>query len=280
MLSLLSPAKLNLFLHITGRRADGYHNLQTVFQLLHFGDQLDFALIDEDTIKLSPELPGVPIESNLIRRAARVLWPYKKTSQGISIQLEKRLPMGGGIGGGSSNAATTLIALNHLWQCNLNKAELAQIGLGLGADVPVFVRSQTAWAEGVGEKLEPIDLPAKWFVVVQPNCHVSTAAVFSHKDLTRDTPAIKVAAFLEGGGHNDCQPLVRKLYPEVNECLQWLEDAGYQPRMTGTGACVFVSFDDQQSAIEAQKKVTASGMNNFVAQGINRSPSYDLLPDH
>lgn len=280
MLSLLSPAKLNLFLHITGRGSDGYHQLQTVFQLLNYGDRLDFELIDEDTIKLSPELPDVPVESNLITRAARALWHYRKTSQGISIQLEKRLPMGGGIGGGSSNAATTLVALNHLWQCHLGLDKLAQIGLSLGADVPVFVRGQTAWAEGIGEKLEAIDLPAKWFLVVQPNCHVSTAAVFSHKDLTRDTPAIKVAAFLEGGGHNDCQPLVRKLYPEVNECLQWLEDAGYQPRMTGTGACVFVSFDDQQSAIEAQKKVTASGMNNFVAQGINRSPSYDLLPDH
>lgn len=280
MLSLLSPAKLNLFLHITGRRADGYHQLQTLFQLLDYGDQLDFELLDEDDLQLIPELPGVAFENNLIIRAAKALLPYRKKLCGVRIELQKRLPMGGGIGGGSSNAATTLVALNHLWQCDFSLDQLVQTGLQLGADVPVFIRGRTAWAEGVGEQLEAIDLPAKWFLVVQPDCQVSTAAIFSHKDLTRDTPAIKVAAFLEGGGHNDCQSLVRKLYPEVNKCLQWLEDAGYQPRMTGTGACVFVCFDDQQSAVEAQKKITASGMNNFVAQGINRSPLFDLLPDH
>jgi 4-diphosphocytidyl-2-C-methyl-D-erythritol kinase len=280
MLSLLSPAKLNLFLHITGRRADGYHQLQTLFQLLNYGDQLDFELLDEDDLQLFPALPGVAFENNLIIRAAKALLPYRKKPYGVNIELQKRLPLGGGIGGGSSNAATTLVALNHLWQCQLSVDQLAQAGLQLGADVPVFIRGRTAWAEGVGEQLEAIDLPAKWFLVVQPDCQVSTATIFSHKDLTRDTPAIKVAAFLEGGGRNDCQSLVRKLYPEVNKCLQWLEDAGYQPRMTGTGACVFVSFDDQQSAVEAQKKVTASGMNNFIAQGINRSPLYDFLPDH
>lgn len=280
MLSLLSPAKLNLFLHITGRRADGYHQLQTVFQLLNYGDQLDFTLIDQPEIQLTPELPDVPFEKNLIVRAARALLPYKKIVQGIQIKLEKRLPMGGGIGGGSSNAATTLVALNHLWQCQLPTEKLAQIGLALGADVPVFVRGRTAWAEGVGEKLEAIDLAANWFLVVQPDCHVSTAEIFSHKDLTRDTPAIKVAAFLEGGGHNDCQPLVRRLYPEVNRCLQWLEDTGYQPRMTGTGACVFVCFNNQQTAVEAQQKIATTGMKNFIAQGINYSPSYNLLTDH
>jgi 4-diphosphocytidyl-2-C-methyl-D-erythritol kinase len=280
MLSLLSPAKLNLFLHITGRRADGYHQLQTVFQLLNYGDQLDFTLIDQPEIQLTPELPDVPFEKNLIVRAARALLPYKKINQGIQIKLEKRLPMGGGIGGGSSNAATTLVALNHLWQCQLSTEKLAQIGLALGADVPVFVRGRTAWAEGVGEKLEAIDLAANWFLVVQPDCHVSTAEIFSHKDLTRDTPAIKVAAFLEGGGHNDCQPLVRRLYPEVNRCLQWLEDTGYQPRMTGTGACVFVCFNNQQTAVEAQQKIATTGMKNFIAQGINYSPSYNLLTDH
>lgn len=280
MLSLLSPAKLNLFLHITGRRADGYHQLQTVFQLLNYGDQLDFTLIDQPDIQLTPDLPDVPFEKNLIVRAARAIEPYKKINKGIHIKLDKRLPMGGGIGGGSSNAATTLVALNHLWQCQLSTEKLAQIGLALGADVPVFVRGRTAWAEGVGEKLEAIDLAANWFLVVQPDCHVSTAEIFSHKDLTRDTAAIKVAAFLEGGGHNDCQPLVRRLYPEVNRCLQWLEDAGYQPRMTGTGACVFVTFDDQQMAHQAQQKITSLGMKNFIAQGINYSPSYNLLTDH
>jgi len=284
-LRLLSPAKLNLFLHITGRRADGYHQLQTVFQLLNYGDQLDFTLIDQEQILLEPALPGVTFEDNLIVRAAQALLPYKSITQGIRIHLQKILPMGGGIGGGSSNAATTLVALNHLWQCNLNRQKLTDIGLGLGADVPVFVQGRTAWAEGVGEQLEPIDLATNWFLVVQPDCHVSTAAIFSHKDLTRDTPAIKVAAFLEGGGHNDCQPLVRKLYPEVNECLQWLEESGYQPRMTGTGACVFVSFQDADSALKAQIKIANLKVNgfkvkSFVAQGINFSPSYFLLPSH
>ncbi len=284
-LSLLSPAKLNLFLHITGRRSDGYHQLQTLFQLLDYGDQLDFELIDDDLILLEPTLPGVKLEDNLIVRAAQSLLPYKTSLKGIRIHLQKKLPMGGGIGGGSSNAATTLVALNHLWQCDLNWQQLSEVGLALGADVPVFVQGRTAWAEGVGEQLEPIDLATNWFLVVQPDCHVSTAAIFSHKDLTRDTPAIKVAAFLEGGGHNDCQPLVRKLYPEVNECLQWLEMLGYQPRMTGTGACVFVSLPNAESAFEAQTKIANLRVNglqvkSFVAQGINRSPSYSLLPSH
>ncbi len=284
-LSLLSPAKLNLFLHITGRRSDGYHQLQTVFQLLNYGDQLSFTLIEEDLIQLEPELAGVKYEDNLIIRAAMKLKYHRTINRGVHIQLEKKLPMGGGIGGGSSNAATTLVALNHLWQCHLNRQELSEIGLTLGADVPVFVQGRTAWAEGVGEQLEPIDLATNWFLVVQPDCHVSTAAIFSHKDLTRDTPAIKVAAFLEGGGHNDCQPLVRKLYPEVNECLQWLEGSGYQPRMTGTGACVFASFQDADSALKAQTKIADLRVNglkvkSFVAQGINLSPSYYLLPSH
>jgi 4-diphosphocytidyl-2-C-methyl-D-erythritol kinase len=284
-LSLLSPAKLNLFLHITGRRSDGYHQLQTVFQLLNYGDQLSFTLIEEDLIQLEPELAGVKFEDNLIIRAAMKLKYHRTINRGVHIQLEKKLPMGGGIGGGSSNAATTLVALNHLWQCHLNRQELSEIGLALGADVPVFVQGRTAWAEGVGEQLEPIDLATNWFLVVQPDCHVSTAAIFSHKDLTRDTPAIKVAAFLEGGGHNDCQPLVRKLYPEVNECLQWLEESGYQPRMTGTGACVFVSFQDADSALKAQTKIADLRVNglkvkSFVAQGINLSPGYYLLPSH
>jgi 4-diphosphocytidyl-2-C-methyl-D-erythritol kinase len=284
-LSLLSPAKLNLFLHITGRRSDGYHQLQTVFQLLNYGDQLSFTLIEEDVIQLEPELAGVKFEDNLIIRAAMKLKHHRTINRGVHIQLEKKLPMGGGIGGGSSNAATTLLALNHLWQCHLNRQELSAIGLALGADVPVFVQGRTAWAEGVGEQLEPIDLATNWFLVVQPDCHVSTAAIFSHKDLTRDTPAIKVAAFLEGGGHNDCQPLVRKLYPEVNECLQWLEESGYQPRMTGTGACVFVEFENADSALKTQTKIAdlrANGLKvkSFVAQGINLSPSYHLLPGH
>jgi 4-diphosphocytidyl-2-C-methyl-D-erythritol kinase len=211
-LTLLSPAKLNLFLHITGRRPDGYHNLQTLFQLLDYGDTLTFTTNHTGRISLQPELPGVSFEQNLIIKAVRALELHKPAQTGVDILLEKRLPMGGGIGGGSSNAATALVALNYLWDCQLSKHELLAIGLQLGADVPVFINAETAWAEGVGETLLPIKTPAKWFLVVQPDCHVSTAEVFSHKDLTRDTSAIKVAAFLERGGKNDCEALVKMLY--------------------------------------------------------------------
>ncbi len=279
-LRLLSPAKLNLFLHITGRRADGYHNLQTLFQLLNYGDELTFTLRDNDeTITLSPELAGVRFEDNLITKAAQLLSPHKKIVAGVDIQLEKRLPMGGGIGGGSSNAATTLIALNYLWNCGLSKAELQTLGLRLGADVPVFVGAQTAWAEGVGEALQPIELPQQWFLIVQPDCHVSTAEIFSHKDLTRDTPPIKVAAFLEQGGKNDCQALVRKLYPQVDEALNWLEKFTHNAQMTGTGACVFAAFDSVEKAQDVQAQLPQH-LPSFVAQGVNTSPAYKLLPDY
>lgn len=276
-LRLLSPAKLNLFLHITGRRADGYHNLQTLFQLLDYGDSLTFTLRDQNTITLTPELAGVAFEDNLIIKAARLLEPHKKLPLGVDIQLEKRLPMGGGIGGGSSNAATTLVALNQLWQCDLNKAELQALGLQLGADVPVFVGAKTAWAEGVGEALQPIELPEQWFLIVQPDCHVSTAQIFSHKDLTRDTPAIKVAAFLEQGGKNDCQALVRKLYSQVDEALNWLEKFTHNAQMTGTGACVFAPFGSVEEALQVQAKLPKN-LPSFVAKGVNQSPLYKLLP--
>lgn len=276
-LSLLSPAKLNLFLHITGRRADGYHNLQTLFQLLDYGDTLHFNLRNNDEITLSPPLAGVAFEDNLIIKAARLLKPYKSSPSGIDIQLEKRLPMGGGIGGGSSNAATTLVALNYLWQCGLNKAQLQTFGLQLGADVPVFVGAQTAWAEGVGEALQPIELPEQWFLIVQPDCHVSTAEIFSHKDLTRDTPAIKVAAFLEQGGKNDCQALVRKLYSQVDEALNWLEKFTHNAQMTGTGACIFAPFSSVEEAQKVQAQLPKH-LPGFVAKSVNQSPLYKLLP--
>jgi len=276
-LRLLSPAKLNLFLHITGRRADGYHLLQTLFQLLDYGDELYFEIRDHGPITLAPALPGVDFEQNLIIRAARALEPYKPKPLGVDIQLTKRLPMGGGIGGGSSNAATTLVALNHLWQCGLSKQQLQTLSLQLGADVPVFVNAQTAWAEGVGESLQPIEIPPKWFLVVQPDCHVSTAEIFSHGDLTRDTAAIKVAAFLERGGQNDCEVLVRKLYPQVDEALNWLQQFDRHARMTGTGACVFASFDSVEKAQWVQTQLPAH-LPGFVAKGVNQSPLYKLLP--
>jgi 4-diphosphocytidyl-2-C-methyl-D-erythritol kinase len=276
-LTLLSPAKLNLFLHITGRRADGYHNLQTLFQLLDYGDTLSFATRDDGEITLTPALPGVSFEQNLIIKAARALEMYKPTNTGVDIQLQKVLPMGGGIGGGSSNAATTLVALNHLWGCGLSKKQLQEIGLKLGADVPVFINAQTAWAEGVGEELQAIEMQPKWFLVVQPDCHVSTAEIFSHKDLTRDTSDIKVAAFLERGGQNDCEALVRKLYQQVDNALIWLQKFDQHAKMTGTGACVFASFASVEEALNVQAKLPKH-LPGFVAQGVNRSPLYKLLP--
>jgi 4-diphosphocytidyl-2-C-methyl-D-erythritol kinase len=276
-LNLLSPAKLNLFLHITGRRADGYHQLQTLFQLLDYGDEMTFSTRTDGQITLSPDLPGVAFEQNLIIKAVRKLEAYKTADAGADIQLHKRLPMGGGIGGGSSNAATTLVALNHLWNCGLTRNQLQTIGLQLGADVPVFINAQTAWAEGVGEALEPIKMQPKWFLVVQPDCHVSTAEIFLHKDLTRDTSAIKVAAFLERGGKNDCEALVRRLYPQVDKALNWLQKFDRNARMTGTGACVFASFESAEKAQQVQA-LLPSDLPGFVAQGVNQSPLYKLLP--
>ena len=276
-LTLLSPAKLNLFLHITGRRPDGYHNLQTFFQLLDYGDTLSFTTRTDGNITLAPELPGVGFEQNLVIKAVRALEPFKPAGQGVDIQLEKRLPMGGGIGGGSSNAATTLVALNHMWGCGLDKSQLQTIGLKLGADVPVFINAQTAWAEGVGEQLQAIEMQPKWFLVIQPDCHVSTAEIFCHKDLTRDTSAIKVAAFLERGGQNDCEALVRKLYPQVDNALIWLQKFDRNARMTGTGACVFASFESAETALEVQAQLPKH-LPGFVAQGVNQSPLYRLLP--
>lgn len=276
-LTLLSPAKLNLFLHITGRRSDGYHNLQTLFQLLDYGDTLSFTLRGDNQITLSAALPGVSFEDNLIIKAARQLETYKAKGLGVDIHLHKRLPMGGGIGGGSSNAATTLVALNQLWQCGLNREQLQTLGLKLGADVPVFINAQTAWAEGVGEKLQAIELPQQWFLIVQPDCQVSTAEIFSHKNLTRDTPAIKVAAFLERGGKNDCQALVRALYSPVDDALNWLEKLSPTARMTGTGACVFAAFATADEALQAQAKLP-NHLPSFVAKGVAQSSLYDLLP--
>lgn len=276
-LQLLAPAKLNLFLHITGRRADGYHQLQTVFQLLDQGDLLSFTLRSEPGITLTPQIPGVAFEHNLIVRAARLLETSAQITAGIAIELEKRLPMGGGLGGGSSDAATTLVALNQLWQCGLNRTELQMLGLQLGADVPVFIGAQSAWAEGIGEQLQPVELAEVWYLVLHPDCAISTADIFSHKDLTRDTPNITVAAFLEQGGRNDCQKLVRKLYPQVDQALNWLSQFASNARMTGTGASVFAAFETQA---EAQHVLAQAPKNlpGFVARGIPKSPLYSLLP--
>ncbi len=275
-LTLLSPAKLNLFLHITGRRADGYHNLQTLFQLLDYGDTLHFTPRPDNTITLEPSLPGVAAEHNLILRAARQLQPLATGAPGVDIRLEKRLPLGGGLGGGSSNAATALVALNHLWQCGQSTRQLQALGLSLGADVPVFVQGRSAWAEGVGEQLSPLSLPDRWYLVLTPDCRVSTAEIFAHKDLTRGTPDITVAAFLEQGGRNDCQNLVRRLYPAVDEALDWLCKTAGNARLTGTGASVFASFDSAEAAHRILAKAP-SHLPGFTARGIDSSPVHRLL---
>ena len=275
-LTLPSPAKLNLFLHITGRRADGYHNLQTLFQLLDYGDEIQLTLNQTGRVTLLNQIEGVATEQNLIYRAAQLLVPYKQPEQGAEIGFQKQLPMGGGIGGGSSNAATVLIGLNHLWNLQLSNGKLCELGASLGADIPVFVKGRTAWAEGIGEQLTPIDLPEKWYLILAPDCHVSTVEIFSHKDLTRDHRPITVAAFLDSGGQNDCQTVVTKLYPEVGEAMNWLNKYSHA-QMTGTGACVFAPFPDRQRA-EAVFAQCPLNVRGFIAKGVNHSPLHQRLP--
>jgi len=256
-------------LHILGRRADGYHELQTLFQFLDAGDELGFALRRDGEIRLHTAIEGVPHDSNLIVRAARLLQQHSHCPLGADIWLDKRLPMGGGIGGGSSDAATTLLGLNHLWQLNCSEDLLASLGLSLGADVPVFVRGRAAFAEGVGEKLQPVTLPEPWFLVAIPQVLVSTAEIFSDPELTRDTPPIKVRSLLEGGGRNDCQPVVMKRYPEVRNALILLNK--FVPtRLTGTGACVFGSFPNEDDADKVARQLPAT-LPSFIAQGRNIS---------
>ncbi|EME00667.1 4-(cytidine 5'-diphospho)-2-C-methyl-D-erythritol kinase [Pseudomonas stutzeri] len=275
MLTLPAPAKLNLMLHITGRRADGYHELQTLFQFLDYGDELGFRLREDGQIRLLTELPGVDHESNLIVRAARLLQRESGCTLGADIQLTKRLPMGGGIGGGSSDAATTLLGLDHLWQLQLGEDRLAELGLSLGADVPVFVRGRAAFAEGVGERLQPVDLPEPWFLVIAPQVSVSTAEIFADPELTRNTPAITVRSLLAGGGHNDCQPVVEKRYPEVRNALSLLNK--FVPAsMTGTGACVFGSFPNEGEADKVRRQLPDS-LPSFVARGRNVSMLHRCL---
>lgn len=268
----LAPAKLNLFLHILRRREDSYHELQTLFQLLDFGDTLHFAAAPQGELQLhlSANTTGqvVPLADNLILKAARILRDHVSNPRlGATIYLEKQLPMGGGIGGGSSDAATTLLALNQLWELSLTQQELQALGLQLGADVPVFIGGKSAWGEGVGEKLEPVELPPRWYLVITPNCLVSTARIFGHENLTRNTPAIKMADFLAGGSRNDCESVTRILYPEVDLALNWLSKFG-SARMTGTGASVFLDFPEEDSARAALSELPDC-WRGFVAQGIN-----------
>lgn len=271
-----APAKLNLFLHVTGRRSDGYHTLQTAFLFLDHGDQMYFTVRDDGLISRRGDMPGVAADDDLAVRAARLLQTAAGCGVGADITVHKRLPIGGGVGGGSSNAATTLVALNRLWDAGLDEDALAELGLRLGADVPVFVRGRSAWAEGVGEVLTPIDFPPAWYVVLIPPCTVSTAEIFGAPELTRNTPPLRISAFRFGGGRNDCQPVVRERYPQVAQAIDALAEFG-DSRMTGTGACVFAPFADEAHAAAALARCRAAGWTGFMARGRNESPLLDRL---
>jgi 4-diphosphocytidyl-2-C-methyl-D-erythritol kinase len=280
MLKLPAPAKLNLFLHITGRRPDGYHELQTLFQLLDYGDELTFELRTDKTINLTvktdPAFPEVITQldprTNLATLAAQSLQQHASSELGANIQLNKRLPIGGGLGGGSSDAATSLIGLNKLWNLKYSNEDLARIGLKLGADVPVFIHGRTAWAEGIGDLLSSVDMGPLWYVVIVPGCPVSTSEIFNDQQLTRNTPPITIRAFREHGAGNDCQKVVEKRFPEVKSARVWLGKYA-AAQMTGTGACVFASFESrtQAESVLAKKPTQWQG---FIARGVNRSPAY------
>nr|WP_177429739.1 4-(cytidine 5'-diphospho)-2-C-methyl-D-erythritol kinase [Pseudomonas mangrovi] len=274
-LTLPAPAKLNLMLHIVGRRADGYHELQTLFQFIDHADQLRFQARDDGEIRLHSDIAGVPHDDNLIVRAARALQQHASCPLGADIWLDKRLPMGGGIGGGSSDAATTLLGLDHLWQLRSSEDQLAELGLTLGADVPVFVRGRAAFAEGVGERLQPVELEEPWYIVVVPQVSVSTAEIFRAPELTRNTPAITLHAVLERGGHNDCQPVVEQRYPEIRNALILLNKFT-SARLTGTGGCVFGSFPSKSEADRVAAQLPAS-LPGFVAKGSNISMLHRTL---
>ncbi|MGE8623258.1 4-(cytidine 5'-diphospho)-2-C-methyl-D-erythritol kinase [Acinetobacter schindleri] len=247
MIRVPSPSKLNLFLHITGRRPDGYHELQSIFQLIDLCDWLEFEQTADKQIQIEG-LTSVDLEQNLIYRATQVLKPYAKAYSGLKIRLEKNIPMGAGLGGGSSNAATTLIVVNQLWDCGLTIEQLAELGVKLGADVPIFVHGRNAWAEGIGEHLTFIDLDQKQFIVLKPDCFISTQLLFSQKTLTRDTKSSKFCAYqiTPSDFGNNFEPLVRSLYPEVDEAMQYLDQFGVA-KLTGTGACVFIEVTEKMN---------------------------------
>lgn len=270
-----APAKLNLFLHIVGRRADGYHRLQTVFQFLDFGDSLYFTPRGDGVCQRLEGSESIPAESDLVVRAARLLSDFSGAGLGADIRVRKRIPVGGGLGGGSSDAATTLVALNRLWNLGVPFDEIAQLGLKLGADVPVFVRAHAAWAEGVGDRLWPIELPEPWYLVVTPPVEVSTAEIFSAPELQRDAAPIDIAAFKAGAGANVCEPVTRARYPAVGAVLDWLAPYG-KVRMSGTGASCFIAFDSLRDA-ERVRHAVPREWQAFVARGLNRSPLADIM---
>ena len=269
MIRVPSPAKLNLFLHITGRRDNGYHELQSIFQLIDLYDWLEFTQTEDHQISIDG-LNSVDIEQNLIYKATQILKPFAKAITGLKIRIEKTIPMGAGLGGGSSNAATTLIVVNQLWQCGLTIDQLAELGVQLGADVPIFVHGRNAWAEGIGEHLTFIDLDQKQYIVLKPDCFISTQLLFSQKTLTRDTKPTKFCAYQlkPSDFGNNFEPLARSLYPEVDEAMQYLDQFG-TAKLTGTGACVFVEITEQMNVDEILKH---SPCKSYIVNSLNESP--------
>lgn len=264
-----APAKLNLFLHITGRRSDGYHELQTLFQILDWGDELRFSVNDSGRINRSCNVEGIPQEEDICVRAAHLLKNRYGVRKGVDIELIKRIPMGAGLGGGSSDAATVLVALNQLWSCGIKQQELADIGLELGADVPVFVHGHSAWAEGRGEKLQMVTLGRRYYVLVFPEISISTARVFAHPQLKRNSEPVTMSRSNLGPGRNDCEDVVLLMYPELQRLLQDLREWG-QPYMSGTGSTFFLSFDDKKTAIEAASELECR-YNVRAVSGVDRS---------
>lgn len=283
-----APAKLNLFLHVLGRRDDGYHDLQTVFQFIDLEDRISLYVRPDGCVRRTSAHAQVDEDADLVVRAGRLLKQETGTSLGADISVDKRIPLGAGLGGGSSDAATTLLGLNKVWNLGLGSDDLAALGLRLGADVPVFVHGLAAWAEGVGERLQPVELETPWYLVINPGCSVSTQSVFSHPALTRDSPALRIRDFLPPGGgpvlslralldsaRNDCEAVVRALYPEVDEVLRWLSRCG-DARMTGTGASVFAPFAERAQAQQWLQSLP-DAWNGFVARGMNRSAVLALV---
>ena len=265
-----APAKLNLFLHVVGRRADGYHLLQTVFRFVGHGDSLRFLPRTDGRVTLARPLPGVPPESDLTVRAARLLQEETGCRQGVRIDIEKRLPMGGGLGGGSSDAATVLLALNHLWRTGVPRRRLQEIGLSLGADVPVFIFGENAFAEGVGEALRPVQAPPTWYVVLEPPVQVPTALIFKDPELRRDTPPVPASGWRPGFGGNDLQAVALRQFPDVARHLDWLTQFG-AARMTGSGACVFAEFATEDAAREVIARLPGD-MRGWIAAGLDAHP--------
>jgi 4-diphosphocytidyl-2-C-methyl-D-erythritol kinase len=286
VLTLPAPAKLNLMLHIVGQRPDGYHNLQTLFQILDFGDTLSLENQPGLDITLNCSTTELTTPDNLVIKAARALQASSNTDQGARLYLDKRLPLGGGVGGGSSDCATALLGLNRLWSLNFSLNQLTQIGRSLGADVPLFVRGQSAWAEGIGDRLTPVNLPEHWFVVVHPGIHVSTAELFRHPQLTRHTPVSTIRSALGGAGRNDFEHVARALYPEIDHAfgqLAQFRTAHSGPvRLSGSGACIFLKTESDMTAQHILNLIQQQNPNysGFIARGLNQSPLQRTLDEH